>query len=61
MDRLYSTEGLSPIQVVKHYFQDMSHEDAEEFLFGETLYPFGSMECIHDDIYVSFINSKQEV
>jgi len=59
MTKLILTDNITPCEVVMYYFQEYSEEECEDLLMSSTIYPFGSIEWIAEEIYEAYLKSKE--
>ena len=52
-------KGQSADEVVKYYFPEVDDEDIDWILFENTIFPFGDIEWIAEEIYEYYLNNKR--
>lgn len=58
MQKLDLTEDMTPIGIVRYYYEELTDEECEEILWGWTVYPFGSLEWIGEEVWDYYINNR---
>lgn len=58
MQKLVIKDGMTLCEVVRYYFAEYGEEECEELLMSETVYPFGSLEWIGEEIWVYYLKNR---
>jgi len=58
MTKLTLTEDISPCDIVRYYFDEYTDEECEDLLMNDTIYPFGRLEWIAEEVYDVYLKSK---
>ena len=58
MKKLELTEDMTPIGIVRYYYEELTDEECEEILWSWSVYPFGSLEWIGEEIWDYYLKNR---
>lgn len=58
MDKVIIEDWMMPDDLVRCYFPEMDEEDVDWVLWNKTMFPFGGIDDMNDDIYEYYVERR---